>query len=109
MTRKVSVIIPTYNYGRFIAKAIESVLAQTHPIEEIIVVDDGSTDETAETVAKFAPRVTYTRQRNSGVCAARNSGVKHSSGDFIAFLDADDIWHPEKSPNKCRSSPKIGK
>lgn len=96
MTRKISVIIPTYNYGRFIADAIKGVLAQTYPIEEIIVIDDGSTDDTAEIVAGFVPQVKYFKQENSGVCAARNNGVKRSSGDYIAFLDADDIWHPEK-------------
>lgn len=96
MARKVSVVIPTYNYGRFIAGAIEGVLAQTYPIEEIIVVDDGSTDNTAEVVAAFSPRVKYIKQKNGGVCAARNNGVQSSSGEFIAFLDADDVWHPEK-------------
>jgi glycosyltransferase involved in cell wall biosynthesis len=97
MTAKVSVIIPTYNYGRFINSAIESVLAQTFPIYEIIVVDDGSTDETEEIVKKFGDKVRYIKQKNSGVCAARNNGVANSSGDFIAFLDADDIWLPEKT------------
>lgn len=94
--QKVSVIIPTYNYGRFITEAIESVLAQTFPIHEIIVVDDGSTDETEKNVRKFGAKVRYFKQKNGGVCAARNNGVENSSGDFIAFLDADDEWLPEK-------------
>lgn len=96
MTAKVSVIIPTYNYGRFIGEAIESVLLQTYPIAEIIVVDDGSSDKTEESVKKFGEKVLYIKQKNAGVCAARNNGVANSSGNFIAFLDADDIWFPEK-------------
>ena len=92
----VSVIIPTYNYGRFIAETIESALGQTLLPHEVIVVDDGSTDETAEVVASFGERVRYIYQENAGVCAARNRGVAASSGDLIAFLDADDIWEPTK-------------
>ncbi len=96
MLSGISVIIPTYNYGRFIGEAIEGVLSQTLPAAEIIVVDDGSVDETAAEVAKFGDRVRYIRQENAGVCAARNNGVANSTGEFIAFLDADDIWEPEK-------------
>ncbi len=94
--QKVSVIIPTYNYAYFIAEAVESVLAQTFPVFETIVVDDGSNDNTEEVIAKFGDKVKYIKQRNGGVCAARNNGVKSASGDFIAFLDADDVWLPEK-------------
>jgi glycosyltransferase involved in cell wall biosynthesis len=93
---RVSVVIPTYNYGRFIGDAIESVLRQTRAADEIIVVDDGSTDETEAVIAAFGDKVRYIRQENAGVCAARNRGVTESSGDVIAFLDADDIWHAEK-------------
>lgn len=96
MTAKVSVVIPTYNYGRFIQQSIEGVLAQSHPIFEIIVVDDGSKDNTEEVVKRFGEKVRYIKQANAGVCAARNNGVKAAGGDFIAFLDADDIWFPEK-------------
>lgn len=96
MYSTVSVVIPTYNYGRFIAEAIESALAQTYTIAEIIVVDDGSTDETEDVVRRFGEKVRYIKQQNAGVCAARNIGVESSTGDFIAFLDADDIWLSNK-------------
>lgn len=92
--RSVSVIIPTYNYSRFIAEAIQSVLDQTMPPAEIVVVDDGSTDDTANVVRQFAPAVKYVRQENAGVCAARNRGVQESNGELLAFLDADDIYLP---------------
>src|SRR5688500_8177111 len=95
MSKSVSVVIPTYNYGRFIAHAIRSVLAQTRPADEIIIVDDGSTDDTTDAVKQFGENVKYVRQENAGVCAARNRGVRESTGDLIAFLDADDTWEPE--------------
>ncbi len=88
--KKVSVVIPTYNYGCFIGEAIESVLEQTFPVFEIIVVDDGSTDNIEEIVAIFGGKVKYIKQKNGGVGLARNTGVKNSSAEFIAFLDADD-------------------
>ena len=94
MTKSVSVVIPAYNYGRFIGEAIRSVLEQTHPPSEIIVVDDGSTDETAAVVGAFGDAVRYIRQDNAGVCAARNRGVSESTGELVAFLDADDTWEP---------------
>jgi len=93
----VSVVIPTYNYGRFISEAIQSVLEQTYPIFEIIVVDDGSTDGTESIVKEFGDRIRYVKQENLGVCAARNTGIEMSSGDLIAFLDADDSWLPDKT------------
>lgn len=97
MNTRVSVVIPTYNYGQFIREGIESVLAQTHPVAEIIVVDDGSTDGTEAVVGRFfGDRVIYIRQENGGVSAARNNGVQNSSGDIVAFLDADDTWRPDK-------------
>jgi glycosyltransferase involved in cell wall biosynthesis len=108
---RVSVVIPTFNYGRFIAEAIESVLRQTRAADEIIVVDDGSTDGTEAVVAAFGDKVRYLRQENAGVCAARNRGVAESSGDVIAFLDADDIWHAgkiEKQLEKFAADAEIG-
>jgi len=90
---RVSVVIPCYNQARFLARAIESALAQTLPGLEVIVVDDGSTDDTA-TVAERFDRVRYHRQNNSGVAAARNTGLARARGDFVIFLDADDELLP---------------
>lgn len=107
----VSVVIPTYNYGRFIGEALRSVLAQTLPPHEVIVVDDGSTDETAEVVAEFGEKVRYIRQGNAGVGAARNNGAKHASGGYVAFLDADDYWEKtklEKQIDRFARDPAIG-
>ncbi len=92
----VSVVIPNYNYGRFLAAAIESVLAQTYPLIDITVVDDGSTDDSLEILAGFGDRVSVIKQANLGVGAARNTGVKNSGGEFIAFLDSDDTWQHDK-------------
>lgn len=89
----VSVVITCYNHGRFLAAAIESVLNQTYKHTEIIVVDDGSTDETAEVVQKYR-QVISVRQENLGLSAARNSGIAKSTGNFIVFLDADDYLYP---------------
>ena len=93
---QVSVVIPTYNYGRFIAEAIESVLGQTLPPADIVVVNDGSTDGTEEVVLGFGGRVKYIRQENRGVSEARNRGVAETTGELIAFLDADDTWERTK-------------
>ena len=90
----ISAVIPAYNAERYIARAIESVLSQTHPVDEIIVVDDGSTDGTAEVVRSFGEKVQLYQQVNAGVSAARNTGIKAATGDWIAFLDADDEWLP---------------
>jgi glycosyltransferase involved in cell wall biosynthesis len=93
---RVSVIIPTHNRSKLLRVAVESVLAQTYPAIEIIVVDDGSTDDTAAVIAEYAGRVTYIEQANAGVAAARNTGFRASSGEFINFLDDDDTFLPTK-------------
>lgn len=91
----VSAIIPAFNAAAFIADAIESVLTQSRPPEEIIVVDDGSSDETGTIAGKY-PQVTLVRQDNAGQGAARNRGAEQARGELLAFLDADDLWTERK-------------
>lgn len=93
---KISAIIPAFNAERTIARALHSVLAQTRPADEILVIDDGSTDKTTDAVRAFGDRVRLITQANAGVSVARNTGIQSASGDWIAFLDADDEWLPEK-------------
>ena len=92
----ISVVIAVYNGERTIARAIQSVLSQTFPAFELIIVDDGSTDATPEKVRGFGEKVVYLRQENAGVSAARNAGVAAASGEWLAFLDADDFYYPER-------------
>ncbi len=100
--QKVSVIIPNYNYGRFLKQSIQSVLDQTMKPHEIIVVDDGSTDNSMEILHSFGHSILAVEQPNAGVAAARNKGAAIASGDFLAFLDADDYWHPKKLETQMR-------
>ncbi|MBC8377964.1 MAG: glycosyltransferase family 2 protein [Planctomycetes bacterium] len=93
---KISVVIPAYNAEKHIARAIESALAQTRPADEIIVVDDGSADTTAEVVRSFGDKVVLIQQENAGASVARNAGLEAATGDWIAFLDADDEWVSNK-------------
>lgn len=92
----VSVVVPTYNRARFIEEAVESILAQSLPPLEVIIVDDGSTDDTANVCARFHEPVRYIRRQNEGAAAARNAGIRAAMGDWVAFCDSDDIWKPRK-------------
>jgi len=92
----VSVIIPTFNQSAYLVQAIGSVLAQTYAAVEVIVIDDGSTDDTPQAVASFGTHVRYFRQDNRGTAAARNAGIAQARGSLIAFLDHDDLWEPQK-------------
>lgn len=108
----VTVIITAYNYGRFLPDSIESVLAQSLPPSEIVIVDDGSTDNTPEVMARYLAdgRIKYIRQKNQGQPRAKNRGIAESSGQFIAFLDADDIWMPTKLKKQLAlfADPQVG-
>ncbi len=92
----VSVIIPTFNCATYLPEAIESVLAQTCTDYEVIVVDDGSTDATNQVVATYCDRVRYFCQENRGAASARNTGIRHAQGEYVSFLDADDVLLPSK-------------
>src|SRR5687768_13428667 len=93
---RVSVVIPVYNAAAFVREAVDSALAQTHSDTEVIVVDDGSTDETPAILAAYGDRIRVHRQRNTGVGGARNTATRLATGDWLAFLDADDVWAPRK-------------
>ncbi len=88
-------MIPAYNIAEFIGRAIDSVLAQTHKPDEIVVVDDGSGDNTAEVIKSYGTKVRYIYQENAGLSAARNTGIKAAESEWIGLLDGDDNWLPE--------------
>jgi glycosyltransferase involved in cell wall biosynthesis len=107
----VSVIIPTYNYGRFIDESLKSVFDQTFQDFEIIVIDDGSSDDTAQRLESYGSRIRYFRQQQKGPAAARNLGIRESKGEYIAFLDADDLWYPTKLEKQLKlfgTNPRLG-
>ena len=95
-TPLVSIVIPTYNYGRYVTQAIDSALSQTYPHIEVIVLDDGSTDDTKARLKPYEGRISYVYQENRGLSAARNAAIRLSRGDLVAFLDSDDIWLDDK-------------
>ncbi|HET9148602.1 MAG TPA: glycosyltransferase [Acetobacteraceae bacterium] len=91
----ISVVIPSYNRADLLPETLNAVLGQTHQPAEIIVVDDGSTDDTPSVLAGFAPRVQHIRIPNSGELVTRNTGIRAATGDLVAFCDSDDLWRPE--------------
>lgn len=95
-TPLVSVIVPAFNSARYIQEAVDSALEQDYPAIEVIVIDDGSTDETVGIVERYGNKVRLLRQKNQGSAAARNHGIRNASGKYVAFLDADDVWSPQK-------------
>jgi glycosyltransferase involved in cell wall biosynthesis len=111
MNKLVSVIIPTYNYRRYVTDAVESALAQTYRPIEVIVADDGSTDGTGEELRRFGDQIRYLHQENRGLPAARNLGIRTATGEYLAFLDSDDLWDPtklEKQMAVIEADPKVG-
>jgi len=98
---RVSVLIPVYNGGRYLAAALDSVYAQTYSDFEVLIVDDGSEDDTPQVAARY-PAARYVRIDHSGVATARNTAVRMSDGELVAFLDADDLWKPEKLEKQVR-------
>jgi hypothetical protein len=107
----VSVIVATYNHGHYLPDAIDSVLNQTHSRVEVIVVDDGSTDNTRDVLTRYGDRLRYQHQSNLGLAAARNTGLSLASGEFLVFLDADDLLLPrmiEESVKRFEAEPEAG-
>lgn len=105
--RTVSVIIPFYSHIDWLYEAIESVFAQTYPIYEIILVNDGSKEDMSEFLKKYEDRILYIYQENTGPAGARNNGIRHATGDYIAFEDSDDIWLPTKIEKQVAFMDKI--
>ena len=110
---RVSVLLPVFKGACFVADTLRSVLGQTHADIEVIVVNDGSPDNSEDVVQPFLadPRVRYFKQTNAGVAAARNTALKHATGDFFALLDQDDLWHPDKLTRQLElfaANPKMG-
>lgn len=108
---RVSCIVPVYNGECYLAEALDSIFLQRYEPFEVIVVDDGSTDGTAKVLDRYDGRIRYVKQSNAGPVAARNRGLDEAKGEFIAFLDADDLWHRDKlqlQMGRFRSRPALG-
>ncbi|MGL5077637.1 MAG: glycosyltransferase family 2 protein, partial [Waterburya sp.] len=108
----VSVIVPVYNVEDYIAQTINSVLNQTYPHFELLIIDDASPDRSLEICQQFRdPRIKIISQKNRGLAGARNTGIRHAQGDYLAFLDSDDLWLPEKLAQHIQhleSAPQVG-
>ncbi len=105
----ISVVIPTYNRGNEIVRAVQSALAQTYPPREIIIIDDGSTDDTVERLRPYQDRLRYFYQKNQGASAAQNAGIKLAQGEWIAILASDDLWEPTKLERQVQLLAVMGK
>ncbi len=110
--KKVSVILPIYGVEKYIAEAVRSVLAQTFSDFELLIIDDGSPDRSVEICQQFTdPRIRIIQQKNRGLSGARNTGIRHAQGEYLAFLDGDDLWAPEKLEKHVAhldNAPKVG-
>lgn len=95
-SKEISVVIPAYNASSHISETIESILRQSSPVGEIIVIDDGSTDNTCEILDKYNESIRLIKKENGGVSSARNLGIREAKGSWLAFVDSDDVWHPDK-------------
>src|SRR5262245_15244646 len=103
MTRPaVSVILPAHNGGRWLRESLDSVLGQTAPPDEVIVIDDGSRDRTPDLLRSYGDRITVRRQPQQGIGAARNAGIALARGELLAFIDQDDVWLPDKLARQLR-------
>jgi len=103
-TPLVSVVIPSFNHAKYVVEAVDSVLAQTNCRVEVIVVDDGSSDNTREVLASYGDRIRYIYQENKGLPGARNTGIKAATGEWVAVLDSDDYWHPQKTERQLQAA-----
>lgn len=106
--KTISVIIPFYSHIDWLYEAIDSVLAQSYPIHEIIIVNDGSKEDMSDFLNKYGDRIKYIYQENAGPAAARNNGIRHATGDYIAFEDSDDVWLPDKLEKQIPFMESIG-
>lgn len=100
----VSVVIPSFNHARYVTEAVDSVLAQSNCSFEVIVVDDGSTDNTREVLESYGDRIRYIYQENRGLPGARNTGIRAAQGEWVAVLDSDDTWHPQKTERQLAAA-----
>lgn len=96
MSVEISVIIPAYNSGKYISKCLDSIFSQSFTAYEVIVINDGSTDNTLKVLEQYSEKIVLINQKNSGVSSARNAGLAKATGNFIAFIDSDDVWHRDK-------------
>ena len=92
-----SIVIPAYDVAPYVREAVDSALAQTHPHVEVVVVDDGSTDSTGSILESYGDRIVLIQQQNRGLAGARNTGIAHATGSYLGWLDADDIWYPQRA------------